>query len=414
MGHKQAGYNGEARLPVCVPVRPGTRHNSLLAITLIKVNVATMFTAMNTDTVESRDARMREIIELVREIIELVREIIELVRENFPNVQYKVKVLQVGPSAKAAIEARIYGPEPEVLREISSDIKAIFQEEKTMDSVRLSWSNKVPFVEPVFLEEQARRIGVTRDAVHTAFLLNNEGETVGLYREGSDLIPIVMRNDLNQRYDIDNLASLNVWSHEQGKYISMADAISNVDISLDNPILKRRNRVRMLAVYAEPMPLSAETAASVQAKVRPLVEELKLPDGYRIEWGGEYETSTDAQSALFASMPIGILGMFIITVLLFGKLRQALAIWGVIPLTTIGIIGGLVLVGAPFTFMALLGSLSLIGMVLKNGIVLTIGYALSKCIALFRRLASIRKCRKIVNVCKSHYDVFGEVDSRMT
>ena len=69
-------------------------------------------------------------------------------------------------------------------------------------------------------------------------------------------------------------------------------------------------------------------------------------------------------------MPIGILGMFIITVLLFGKLRQALAIWGVIPLTTIGNIGGLVLVGAPFTFMALLGSLSLIGMVLKNGIVL--------------------------------------------
>ena len=292
MGHKQAGYNGEARLPVCVPVRPGTRHNSLLAITLIKVNVATMFTAMNTDTVESRDARMREIIELVR--------------EDFPNVQYKVKALQVGPSAKAAIEARIYGPEPEVLREISSDIEAIFQAEKTMDSVRLSWSNKVPFVEPVFLEEQARRIGVTRDAVHTAFLLNNEGETVGLYREGSDLIPIVMRNDLNQRYDIDNLASLNVWSHEQGKYISMADAISNVDISLDNPILKRRNRVRMLAVYAEPMPLSAETAASVQAKVRPLVEELKLPDGYRIEWGGEYETSTDAQSALFANMPIGI------------------------------------------------------------------------------------------------------------
>jgi multidrug efflux pump subunit AcrB len=311
---------------------------------------------VETNTVESRDARMREIIELVR--------------KDFPNVQYKVKALQVGPSAKAAIEARIYGPEPEVLREISSDIEAIFNAEQTMDSVRLSWSNKVPFVEPVFLEEQARRIGVTRDAVHTAFLLNNEGQSVGLYREGSDLIPIVMRNDPNQRYDIDNLASLNVWSQEQGKYISMADVISNVDVSLDNPIIKRRNRVRMLAVYAEPLPLSGETAASVQAKVRPLVDELTLPDGYSIEWGGEYETSRDAQKALFASMPIGIIGMFIITVLLFGKLRQALAIWGVIPLTTIGIIGGLVLVGAPFTFMALLGSLSLIGMVLKNGIVL--------------------------------------------
>lgn len=311
---------------------------------------------VETNTVASRNARMREIIELVR--------------QDFPNVQYKVKALQVGPSAKAAIEARIYGPDPDVLREISSDIEAIFRAEKTMDSVRLSWSNKVPFVQPVFLEEQARRIGVTRDAVHTAFLLNNEGQTVGLYREGSNLIPIVMRNDPNQRYDIDNLASLNVWSQEQGKYISMADVTSNVDVVLDNPIIKRRNRVRMLAVYAEPLPLSGETAASVQAKVQPLVEELSLPDGYRIEWGGEYETSRDAQKALFASMPMGILGMFIITVLLFGKLRQSLAIWGVIPLTTIGIIGGLVLVGAPFTFMALLGSLSLIGMVLKNGIVL--------------------------------------------
>ena len=220
---------------------------------------------VETNTVESRDARMREIIELVR--------------KDFPNAQYKVKALQVGPSAKAAIEARIYGPEPDVLREISSDIEAIFQAEETMDSVRLSWSNKVPFVEPVFLEEQARRIGVTRDAVHTAFLLNNEGETVGLYREGSDLIPIVMRNDLNQRYDIDNLASLNVWSQEQGKYISMADVVSNVDVTLVDPIIKRRNRVRMLAVYAEPLPLSGETAASVQAKVRPLVEELSLPDG---------------------------------------------------------------------------------------------------------------------------------------
>jgi len=311
---------------------------------------------VETNTVDSRNARMREIIELVR--------------QDFPNVQYKVKALQVGPSAKAAIEARIYGPDPDVLREISSDIEAIFHAEQTMDSVRLSWSNKVPFIQPVFLEEQARRIGVTRDAVHTAFLLNNEGQTVGLYREGSNLIPIVMRNDPNQRYDIDNLASLNVWSQEQGKYISMADVTSNVDVTLDNPIIKRRNRVRMLAVYAEPLPLSGETAASVQAKVQAQVEALTLPEGYRIEWGGEYETSRDAQKALFASMPIGILGMFIITVLLFGKLRQALAIWGVIPLTTIGIIGGLVLVGAPFTFMALLGSLSLIGMVLKNGIVL--------------------------------------------
>lgn len=126
----------------------------------------------------------------------------------------------------------------------------------------------------------------------------------------------------------------------------------------------------MLAVYGEPLPLSGETAASVQTRVKPLVDELSLPHGYKIEWGGEYETSHNAQNALFSSMPIGLISMFVITVLLFGKLRQSLAIWVIIPFTVIGIIGGLSLVSAPFTFMALLGSLSLIGMVLKNGIVL--------------------------------------------
>lgn len=155
---------------------------------------------IETTTVQARSERMKEILEVIR--------------TEFPNVQYKVKALQVGPSAKAAIEARVYGSDPEVLRSISNDIEAIFRAESTTESVRLSWANKVPFIKPDFLEEQARRIGVTRDSVHHAFLLNSEGSTVGLYRERSDLIPIGIRNRQEQRFDIDNLVSLNVWSQE--------------------------------------------------------------------------------------------------------------------------------------------------------------------------------------------------------
>ena len=311
--------------------------------------------------VETRDKASREA---------RMEEVIEQLRTDFPNVHYKVQALQVGPSAKASLEARIFGEDPEELRKIGVRVQAIFENEPLADSVRLSWGNREAVIVPEFLEEQARRLGVSRESLHQALLLNNQGQQVGVYREGSDLIPIIMRSREEQRFDIENLTSINVWSEEQGRYVSAGNVINAINTELRDPLIKRRNRERMLAVYAEPMPLSGETAASVLERIRPQVDALDLPHGYSIEWGGEYETSSEAQTSLFSSLPLGLLGMFIISMLLFGSFRQALSIWMIVPLMMIGIIGGLVLLGAPFTFMALLGTLSLIGMVLKNAIVL--------------------------------------------
>ena len=311
--------------------------------------------------VETRDKASREA---------RMEEVIEQLRTDFPNVHYKVQALQVGPSAKASLEARIFGEDPEELRKIGARVQAIFENEPLADSVRLSWGNREAVIVPEFLEEQARRLGVSRESLHQALLLNNQGQQVGVYREGSDLIPIIMRSREEQRFDIENLTAINVWSEEQGRYVSAGNVINAINTELRDPLIKRRNRERMLAVYAEPMPLSGETAASVLQRIRPQVDALELPHGYSIEWGGEHETSSEAQTSLFSSLPLGLLGMFIISMLLFGSFRQALSIWIIVPLMMIGIIGGLVLLGAPFTFMALLGTLSLIGMVLKNAIVL--------------------------------------------
>jgi len=109
----------------------------------------------------------------------------------------------------------------------------------------------------------------------------------------------------------------------------------------------RRNRERMLAVYGEPDPLSGVTAASVLADIRPRVEALDLPAGYRLEWGGEFETAGEAQSGLFASLPLGIVMMFILTVVLFNNFRQPLAIWSLVPLTIIGVVARCWLLGCP-------------------------------------------------------------------
>ena len=95
-----------------------------------------------------------------------------------------------------------------------------------------------------------------------------------------------------------------------------------------------------------------------------------MPDGYKLEWGGEYESSNDAQEALGAGLPLGFLVMFLISVVLFGRVRQPLIIWLIVPMAAVGMVAGLLITDMPFGFMSLLGFLSLFGMLIKNAIVL--------------------------------------------
>ncbi|MGM0832305.1 efflux RND transporter permease subunit [Halomonas qinghailakensis] len=286
------------------------------------------------------------------------------------DIDYKIAPLEVGPAPKAKIEARLYGSDPAVLRQLGEQVAALFSDTSNMVSVRTSWRNRVQAVVPIFAEDTARRLGVTRENLAATLALSTSGSQVGIYRDGSDLIPIVARAIPEQRNDIDNVGSLNVWSAEQGRYITADQVMRDVTTQVADPLMMRRDRERMLAVYGEPDPLSGVTAASVLAQVRPQVEALDLPPGYRLEWGGEFETAGEAQSGLFSSLPLGLVMMFIITVVLFNNFRQPLAIWFLVPLTIVGVVAALLITGMPFSFMALLGTLSLIGMVIKNAIVL--------------------------------------------
>ena len=108
----------------------------------------------------------------------------------------------------------------------------------------------------------------------------------------------------------------------------------------------------------------------MRGRIRGAVEALPLPSGYAIEWGGEYESSGDAQAALAGSLPLFVLVMFLIVVMLFNSLRQPTVIFLCVPLALIGVTAGLLSTGQAFGFMALLGFLSLIGMLIKNAIVL--------------------------------------------
>ena len=291
-------------------------------------------------------------------------------QDNFPQAQYRFKNMENGPSPAAKIEARFYGEDPKVLRMLAAQAETIFHAEPSMDGIRHDWRNQVNVIRPQLENAQARESGISKQDLDNALLINFSGKQIGLYRETSHLLPIVARAPDEERLQADSLWKMQIWSSEHNAFVPATQVVSSFDTEWENPLVMRRDRMRMLAVLADPKLGSDETADSVLRKVKAKVEAISLPSGYRLEWGGEYETAGEAQTAVFSSIPMGYLAMFLITVFLFNSVRQPLVIWFTVPLALIGVSAGLLIFDAPFSFMALLGLLSLSGMVIKNGIVL--------------------------------------------
>lgn len=294
----------------------------------------------------------------------------EHIKTNYPEINYKLKQIELGPGGGAKIEARVIGSDPTVLRTIAAQVMDVMYADPGATNIRHDWRERTQVLEPQFNESQARRYGITKSDVDDFLSMSFSGMNIGLYRDGTTLMPIVARLPEDERIDIRNIEGMKIWSPAQSEFIPLQQVTMGYDMRWEDPIIVRKNRKRMLTVMADPDILGEETAATLQARLQPQIEAIEMPPGYSLEWGGEYESSGDAKASLFTTMPMGYLFMFLITIFLFNSIKEPLIVWLTVPLALIGVTTGLLALNTPFGFMALLGFLSLSGMVLKNGIVL--------------------------------------------
>ncbi|MBK1654259.1 efflux RND transporter permease subunit [Allochromatium vinosum] len=289
-------------------------------------------------------------------------------REGYPQAFTRIQRFEIGPSTKAKLEARLIGPDPEVLRDRADAIIAILEAEPGAINVRHDWRERTKVYQPVLNEAEARRLGITRQNLDQALAMTTDGVRIGLYRWGSRLLPIVMRPPETERDRVEQLEDILVYSPVKQAYVNVGQLVLGAELVWEDALIKRRDRKRTLVVQADPAP--GLMPSKLHASVRNAIEAVPLPPGYALEWGGEYEAQQEANVAVFAFVPLGVLIMIVLTVLLFGSAKQTLVVWITVPLSLIGVTVGLLSTGAPFSFMALLALISLIGMQLKNGIVL--------------------------------------------
>ncbi|MEO0386027.1 MAG: efflux RND transporter permease subunit [Pseudomonadota bacterium] len=284
----------------------------------------------------------------------------------FPEAEFRTERLVFGPGGGAPVAARFSGTDADVLRALGEE--AMHRMEAASENardVRINWRERELVLVPVYATDRAETAGITRDDVASALLFATDGLQGGVYREGERQIPILVR--LPREADL-ALSDQVVYSASAGMFLPLAQVVEGFAVEAQDTLIYRRDRVPTLTVQAD-IPAD-RTAAEVHAEVRATIEAMPLPPGYRMEWGGEFENSNNANESLGKQLPVSLLVMVLISVLLFNAVRQPIIIWLLVPMSVNGVTLGLLGTGLPFTFTALLGLLSLSGMLIKNGIVL--------------------------------------------
>ena len=305
---------------------------------------------------------------------EAVATVMQTVRDYSNNhalsAQLKIKPMEIGPSTDAKIEARFSGPDPVILRQLAAKAEELIGNDDGAYNIRDDWRARTKMIRPQFNEQKSRRLGISKSDLDNVLLTSLSGKQVGVYRDGTQLLPIIARSPANERLNVESVHDLQIYSPVLGVFVPVTQVVDEFIVQWEDSLIMRRDRKRTITIMADHDVLGDETPAKLFARIRGPIENMELPRGYELEWGGEFESSSKAQKAIFGSLPLGYLAMFAVTVLLFNSLKQPLVIWATVPLAIIGVSAGLLAMNAPFSFMGLLGLLSLSGMLIKNGIVL--------------------------------------------
>ncbi len=286
---------------------------------------------------------------------------------NFEDAVPQIRKFILGPGDPGKIQARFFGEDLNVLRELAAEAESIMHAHPNAFGIRQDWRERTMVVRPIVAQQQANQNQITRQMISNTIMQAFQGATAGVYREGDELLPIILRAEATQRQDVSSIQDLQIWSPAAQRMIPLRQVVLGFETVFEDDIIYRMNRQRAITVLSDPR---VGEAPPLFNAVRPQIEAIDLPPGYRLEWWGEYRNSNKAQASLAASVPVFLLMMVLLTVALFNSMKQTAVIWLTVPLAVIGVTVGLGATGQPFGFMALLGFLSLTGMLIKNAIVL--------------------------------------------
>lgn len=286
--------------------------------------------------------------------------------ENLPAARADAKRMWFGATEPGVLQIRLVGPNSEVLADRGERLVAALHAISGTVGIEQDWENKILTLIVDVDQTRARRAGVTSSDVASALEATFSGYAISDYREGDKTIPIVFRGEDSLRFSLSGLQRVQIPSSAADGFVAL-DQVATIRPEWRFGRIKRRDQQRTLTVEARNPDLPAPILLEA---LRPALDALDLPAGYRYEIGGEIEDQAEANEKLFGNLPLALAGIVILLVGQFNSVRKGGIILATIPLILIGGVLGLFVMNAAYGFMVLLGFFSLAGILINNGIVL--------------------------------------------
>ena len=328
-------------------------------------------------------------------LVENMAEIQHHLTEHYPDAYVKLKRYNL-MFKKYPIEAQFLGPDPAVLHQLADTARRIMEQIPEVCLITSDWDAQVPVLSIEYDQPAARALGLSRSDVSLSLLAVGGGIPIGSFYEGIHSNNIYLRClDENGR-PVENLGNTQVFStlpslggvlteellvKLRTGNIDKEEIVENlmgstplrqvarsIDVRWEEPVVPRYNGQRSQRVQCSPVD-GVETEAAWQL-VAERLEQLPLPDGYTLQWQGEKSASNSAMKYLFRNFPIAIVLMIAILIMLFKDYRKPTIIFCCLPFILVGVVAVMLLTGQTFNFVAIVGTLGLMGMLIKNGIVL--------------------------------------------
>jgi multidrug efflux pump len=295
-------------------------------------------------------------------------DLIALFEHDFTELRARVLRLENGPPVGYPVQFRVSGADIPTARDLARKVADVVRQNPHVHNVNLDWEEPSKVVRLSIDQERARVLGVSSQDLANFLQSSLSGVPVTYYRERDQLIEVSLRGPADERARLSLLESLAVPT-PSGTSVPLKQ-IATVSYGFEEGIIWRRNRLPTVTVRGDIY--GGITPATVTAQIDPQLNALRaqLPPGYLLQVGGAVEESAKGQNSVNAGMPLFLLVVFTVLMLQLRSFSRVLLVVLTAPLGLIGVTLFLLVFNVPFGFVAMLGTIALMGMIMRNSVIL--------------------------------------------
>jgi len=294
--------------------------------------------------------------------------LITTLSEEFPTLRTRVSRLENGPPVGYPVQLRVSGEHIDEVRALAREVADKVRDNPHVANVHLDWQEPSKVVRLNIDQERARALGISTADLSRFLRSSLTGSSVSQYREGNELIEILLRGTLSERQQLSLLPSLAIPT-DSGTSVPLSQ-IAILEYGFEEGVIWHRNRLPTVTVRADIY--GKEQPASLVKQILPTLEPIRaaLPDGYLLEVGGTVEDSARGQQSVNAGVPLFIVVVLTLLMLQLKSFSRSAMVFLTAPLGLIGVTLFLLIFRQPFGFVAMLGTIALSGMIMRNSVIL--------------------------------------------